>query len=92
MIRSSIRIRTRIHRTTTDALASLATGLLAGTAFWGLHAPSPAPPWLGLTGLLGIVLGERAATELRDRHHARRHPAARTEQAEPINPTPPGKP
>jgi len=34
--------------------------------FRALHAPSPAPPWLGLTGLLGIVLGERAVNALRN--------------------------
>jgi xanthosine utilization system XapX-like protein len=40
-------------------------------------APSPAPPWLGLTGLLGIVFGELAVTALRDLL-TRRRPVGRT--------------
>lgn len=59
------RVSPRIRRTIVSALTSFLAGLLAGVVFRALHAPSPAPPWLGLTGLLGIVLGERAVTALR---------------------------
>ncbi|MFI8945951.1 XapX domain-containing protein [Streptomyces sp. NPDC053750] len=43
-------------------VVSLAAGLLMGAVYWALDITSPAPPLIGLTGLLGIVLGERAAT------------------------------
>lgn len=59
------RVSPRIRRTMVSALTSFAAGGLAGVVFRALHAPSPAPPWLGLTGLLGIVLGERAVNALR---------------------------
>ena len=71
-------ISPRIRRATISALTSLVAGALAGTVFWALRAPSPAPPWLGLTGLLGIVLGERSVTALRDRRRAGRRTAQRT--------------
>ncbi|KAF3469900.1 XapX domain-containing protein [Streptomyces sp. Tu 3180] len=38
-----------------------------GALYWALDLTSPAPPLIGLTGLAGIVLGERAATAVRDR-------------------------
>jgi len=60
------RVSPRIRRIMVSALTSLAAGGLAGMVFRALHAPSPAPPWLGLTGLLGIVLGERAVNALRN--------------------------
>jgi XapX domain-containing protein len=50
-------------------ISSFAAGLVAGAVFWLLHVPSPAPPWLGLTGLLGIVIGETAGRRLRPRRH-----------------------
>ena len=62
-----------------SVLISVTAGALAGTVFWTLHAPSPAPPWLGLTGLLGIVLGEAAGTALRDRLKNGRGTTARTQ-------------
>jgi XapX domain-containing protein len=74
------RISPGIRHTAISALTSLIGGALAGTAFWALRAPSPAPPWLGLTGLLGIVLGEAAVTALRDRHRPGRHGADHTER------------
>jgi XapX domain-containing protein len=55
------------------AVASLAAGLLMGAVYWALDLTSPAPPLIGLTGLLGIVLGERAVTWARDRLAASRH-------------------
>ncbi|MFH8977066.1 DUF1427 family protein [Streptomyces sp. NPDC017890] len=48
-------------------VVSLLAGLLMGAVYWALGLTSPAPPMIGLTGLLGIVLGERAVTRLRDR-------------------------
>jgi XapX domain-containing protein len=71
-------IRPRTRQAVNSALISLVGGALAGTVFWALHARSPAPPWLGLTGLLGIVLGERAVIGLRDRHRAGRRATERT--------------
>jgi XapX domain-containing protein len=44
---------------------AFAVGLLAGALFWLLRTPSPAPPWPALTGLLGMVLGERAVPLVR---------------------------
>ncbi|MEU3734347.1 DUF1427 family protein [Streptomyces sp. NPDC033538] len=54
------------------AALSFAAGLLMGAVYWALDLTSPAPPLLGLTGLAGIVLGERAATAVRDRLTRRR--------------------
>ncbi|MGW0816695.1 DUF1427 family protein [Streptomyces viridiviolaceus] len=53
---SSVLVRAR------GAAVSLVAGLLMGAVHWALGITSPAPPLIGLTGLLGIVLGERAAT------------------------------
>ncbi|MFG3151740.1 DUF1427 family protein [Streptomyces sp. NPDC048219] len=56
------------------AALSLGAGLLMGAVYWALDITSPAPPLIGLTGLLGIVLGERAVTWGRGRITAsRRH-------------------
>jgi XapX domain-containing protein len=44
-----------------------------GAVYWALGVTSPAPPLIGLTGLLGIVLGERAVTRGRGRIAASRH-------------------
>ncbi|MER7715389.1 DUF1427 family protein [Streptomyces flaveolus] len=52
---------------------SLGAGLLMGAVYWALGITSPAPPLIGLTGLLGIVLGERAVTWGRGRIAASRH-------------------
>jgi XapX domain-containing protein len=46
-------------RTARALLIAFVVGLVAGAIFWLLAAPSPAPPLLGLTGLLGMVVGER---------------------------------
>lgn len=54
------------------AALSFAAGLLMGALYWAMDLTSPAPPLLGLTGLAGIVLGERAATAVRDRLTRRR--------------------
>ncbi|MFD7698895.1 DUF1427 family protein [Streptomyces caelestis] len=60
---------------------SFAAGLLMGALYWAMDLTSPAPPLLGLTGLAGIVLGERAATAVRHRP-SRRRPAAPPPAAE----------
>ncbi|MEV5343347.1 DUF1427 family protein [Streptomyces sp. NPDC052676] len=60
------------------AAVSFAAGLLMGAVYWALDIVSPAPPLLGLTGLFGIVVGERAAHAVRARWR-RRVPAVRDE-------------
>ncbi|MFE0523399.1 DUF1427 family protein [Streptomyces sp. NPDC058954] len=50
---------------------SFAAGLLMGAVYWALDVRSPAPPLLGLTGLFGIVVGERAASAIHSRLTAR---------------------
>ncbi|MFD7528573.1 MULTISPECIES: DUF1427 family protein [unclassified Streptomyces] len=37
---------------------SLGAGILAGFLCWLMGVPTPAPPWIALVGLLGIVIGE----------------------------------
>ncbi|MBQ0854992.1 DUF1427 family protein [Streptomyces sp. BH-SS-21] len=59
------------HFTRHAALAFVA-GALMGAVYWALSVPSPAPPLLGLTGLAGIVAGERIITAVRDRRSRRR--------------------
>ncbi|MDG9719030.1 DUF1427 family protein [Streptomyces sp. DH24] len=54
------------------AAVSFAAGLLMGVLYWTLDVPSPAPPLVGLAGLLGIVIGERVGTRGRDRLAAAR--------------------
>jgi XapX domain-containing protein len=38
---------------------ALATGIVIGIVFQSLRIPSPAPPFMGLIGLLGMFLGQR---------------------------------
>ncbi|SYX84177.1 XapX domain-containing protein [Paenibacillus alvei] len=38
---------------------ALATGITIGVVFPLLRIPSPAPPFLGLVGLLGMFIGQR---------------------------------
>ncbi|TYP73406.1 DUF1427 family protein [Paenibacillus methanolicus] len=40
-------------------LLALGTGIVIGIVFQSLRIPSPAPPFLGLLGLLGMFLGQR---------------------------------
>ncbi|MGW7241494.1 DUF1427 family protein [Streptomyces sp. NPDC054804] len=49
------------------AALSFAAGLLIGAVYWAMDIRSPAPPLLGLTGLAGIVAGERTASVVRTR-------------------------
>ncbi|MEW2294215.1 DUF1427 family protein [Streptomyces sp. NPDC006743] len=51
---------------------ALPAGVLVGAAYTAVRVKSPAPPLLGLTGLSGIVLGERATCAARARLRARR--------------------
>lgn len=54
---------------------SFAAGLAMGALYWTFGLRAPAPALLGLTGLLGIGLGERAATALGARVTLHRTPA-----------------
>lgn len=40
-------------------LISLAVGLLVGVLYYLLNVKSPAPPFVALCGLLGMVIGEQ---------------------------------
>lgn len=53
------------------AARAFAAGLLMGAVYWALDIRSPAPPLVGLTGLFGIVAGERAASAIRCRLECR---------------------
>ncbi|MFJ2261729.1 XapX domain-containing protein [Streptomyces sp. NPDC087844] len=57
---------------TRHAALALVAGALMGAVYWALSVPSPAPPLLGLTGLAGIVAGERIVTAVRNRPSRRR--------------------
>lgn len=56
-------------------LVSFVIGCLAGVIFWLLKTPTPGPPLVGLTGLLGIAADElgtvriRACIRRRRQHH-----------------------
>ncbi|MGW7265334.1 XapX domain-containing protein [Streptomyces sp. NPDC054842] len=66
---------------------SFAAGLLMGAVYWALDITSPAPPLLGLTGLAGIVAGERAASWVRTRRGARREPGSTSKDPAPAPPS-----
>lgn len=46
---------------------SLAAGLLIGVIYGLLNVRSPAPPYVALLGLLGILLGEQAVSAVKTR-------------------------
>ncbi|WP_037884678.1 DUF1427 family protein [Streptomyces sp. NRRL S-646] len=69
------RHRTRAVTFGRHLAVSFGAGLIMGALFWAWNLRAPAPPLLGLTGLLGIGLGERAATSLGARIARRRAPA-----------------
>ncbi|NBB61477.1 DUF1427 family protein [Pseudomonas sp. ODNR1LW] len=48
-------------------LVSLAAGVLIGVIYGLLNVRSPAPPYVALLGLLGILLGEQATQYVRHR-------------------------
>ncbi|MFF1635562.1 DUF1427 family protein [Leifsonia sp. NPDC058248] len=51
---------------------ALGAGILMGAVYWAIHVPSPAPGPIALVGLLGMVVGERAARMIRRRVAERR--------------------
>ncbi|MDX3072851.1 DUF1427 family protein [Streptomyces sp. NPDC088354] len=53
---------------------SFAVGFLAGVLYWLMGVHSPAPPWISLVGLLGILVGEYAVRTLLDRRRRRGTP------------------
>ncbi|MEU6343599.1 DUF1427 family protein [Streptomyces sp. NPDC046977] len=57
---------------------SFSAGFLAGGLYWLMGVRSPAPPWISLAGLLGILVGEYAVRTLRDRWRRRGQPPATT--------------
>ena len=40
-------------------IASFAVGILVGAIYALLNVRSPAPPWIALLGLAGILIGEQ---------------------------------
>lgn len=48
-------------------ILSLAVGLLVGAIYALLNVRSPAPPYIALLGLLGILLGEQAVDLVKGR-------------------------
>ncbi|MGW0573442.1 XapX domain-containing protein [Streptomyces tauricus] len=64
----------RAGQFTRHAALAFVAGVLMGAVYWALSVPSPAPPLLGLTGLAGIVAGERIVAAVRNRP-SRRRPA-----------------
>ncbi|MEV8306627.1 DUF1427 family protein [Streptomyces flavidovirens] len=70
------------------AAVSFAAGLVMGCVCWALGLTAPAPTLLGLAGLLGVGLGERAATALGGRltRHRTRPEAPQPEAPRPDHP------
>ncbi|MEU0403494.1 XapX domain-containing protein [Streptomyces sp. NPDC006197] len=54
--------RPRPSRFARRATVSFTAGMVMGAVCWGLGLTAPAPTLLGLAGLLGVGIGERAAT------------------------------
>lgn len=50
-------------------ILSLVVGLLVGAIYALLNVRSPAPPYVALLGLLGILIGEQAVHLVKDRLH-----------------------
>lgn len=48
-------------------LLSLAAGVLIGVIYGLINVRSPAPPYVALLGLLGILLGEQAVSAVKTR-------------------------
>lgn len=46
-------------------IVALAVGLLVGALYGLLNVRSPAPPYVALLGLLGILLGEQGVQAIR---------------------------
>ncbi|MBT2440220.1 DUF1427 family protein [Streptomyces sp. ISL-36] len=89
--------RTRPAGFARRAAVSFAVGLVMGGVCWALGLTAPAPTLLGLAGLLGVGLGERAATALATRLVRRRTcpeapQPARPEKAAPQDASVPSRP
>jgi XapX domain-containing protein len=54
---------------------AIAVGLLVGVLYWLLGVPTPAPPWVALCGLLGILLGEYITSTVLARFRSHRRAA-----------------
>ncbi|WUD71278.1 XapX domain-containing protein [Streptomyces sp. NBC_00510] len=65
-------------------LLSFSVGALAGVLYWLMGVMSPAPPWISLAGLLGILAGEAATRHLLTRR--RKRPADPAEGPPPASP------
>lgn len=49
-------------------VVALAVGLLVGALYGALNVRSPAPPYVALLGLLGILLGEQVVAAVRQHY------------------------
>lgn len=67
-----------------NCLLSFGVGLLAGVLYWLMGVRSPAPPWISLVGLLGILAGELGTRHLLARRRKRDADAA--QDPPPANP------
>lgn len=65
---------------------SFAAGLAMGALYWAWDLRAPTPALLGLTGLLGIGVGERAAPALGVRVARHRTPPAPPRAPHPTTP------
>ncbi|WP_406273041.1 XapX domain-containing protein [Actinacidiphila glaucinigra] len=74
------RVRTLLSR----CLLAFSVGALAGVLYWLMGVLAPAPPWISLVGLLGILAGEVATRHLLAR--LRNRPADPQEGAPPATP------
>lgn len=50
-------------------IIALAVGLIVGAFYGSLNVRSPAPPYVALLGLLGILLGEQGVQAVRRHLH-----------------------
>lgn len=50
-------------------VVALAVGVLVGVIYGLLNVRSPAPPYVALIGLLGILLGEQAMAQVKLHFH-----------------------
>ncbi|MEU1618447.1 DUF1427 family protein [Streptomyces sp. NPDC005722] len=65
-------------------LLAFSVGALAGVLYWLMGVLAPAPPWISLAGLLGILAGEVATRRLLARR--RKPPAGPAEDPPPATP------
>ncbi|MDX3094641.1 DUF1427 family protein [Streptomyces sp. ME01-24h] len=74
----------RVRYVLSRCLVSFSVGALAGVLYWLMGVMSPAPPWISLAGLLGILAGEAATRHLLARR--RKRPADPAEGRPPASP------